>query len=442
MTTMRKAWWIGLGTSTGIAAFGASVFGLYRIVTLFYDYGPAASELPEAVRAYRATGLPFVARDIAPAHPAAGGDATPAIRAALKALPSAAVGAELTKAARNPDATADPVLGKYAKPLGLVAAVSGRSGVDFRRDWDLGPNVRFPENVGLKSLARAASVRAVREAQRGNDAAAVRDLALGQRIALWAGEDPTLIPMLVRLASEQIVLDEAYRCLAAAKGDSARIARYAAWLRQAPPALEFGRAMRGEAWLGVATGRNLDRFGGANAVAAGKGLSSHTLRLRREGLPEGEKQRAMMTRILQVWTEAYGETNGFRMPVAEIGPRLKAIEERWDHKKGVSGVLVAILFPITGGASKAITSLHAKRAVTIGFAEALDAQARTGHWPAAVSPLDPFTGKPLKVRVDAKGFRVYSVGRDGKDDGGLSRREAPKGKDATFDEVAAYPPLR
>ena len=33
-------------------------------------------------------------------------------------------------------------------------------------------------------------------------------------------------------------------------------------------------------------------------------------------------------------------------------------------------------------------------------------------------PQDPFTGKDLLYRHDARGFVVYSVGADGKDDGG------------------------
>ena len=78
--------------------------------------------------------------------------------------------------------------------------------------------------------------------------------------------------------------------------------------------------------------------------------------------------------------------------------------------------------------------------VEAGLAEALTTHALTGRWPARVSGTDPFTGGPLKVRI-GKDFRVYSVGRDGKDDGGRLRRETPKGKGATFDEVAVYPPV-
>lgn len=45
-----------------------------------------------------------------------------------------------------------------------------------------------------------------------------------------------------------------------------------------------------------------------------------------------------------------------------------------------------------------------------------------GHPPEALTPafdaVDPFTGRPLLFRVQADGFRIYSAGPDGRDDGG------------------------
>jgi len=40
-------------------------------------------------------------------------------------------------------------------------------------------------------------------------------------------------------------------------------------------------------------------------------------------------------------------------------------------------------------------------------------------------PIDPFTNKPLHYRVTEKGFRVYSTGENGQDDGGHTKAEEP-----------------
>ena len=59
--------------------------------------------------------------------------------------------------------------------------------------------------------------------------------------------------------------------------------------------------------------------------------------------------------------------------------------------------------------------------------------------------LDPFDGQPLRYKKLAKGYVVYSVGEDGKDDGGMRRRTSPS---RSSDELAGRgwmsvrPPIR
>jgi len=38
-------------------------------------------------------------------------------------------------------------------------------------------------------------------------------------------------------------------------------------------------------------------------------------------------------------------------------------------------------------------------------------------------PIDPFDGQPLRYRKLTKGYVVYSVGEDGKDDGGDEKKD-------------------
>ena len=431
---MRPAHWVFLGT-LGLVALG-TLYGGYRFASEYYDFPAASAELDDAARAYRAEGLPFVARDIAPPHVDADRNAAPAIRAAVAILPPKRVEAGLERALRKPGPTDGALVAQYAKGLTLLDAVRDRSRADFVRNWDLGYDLEFPEFQGMKALARAASLRAIGEAKRKDDAAALRDLDLAQRIGRWAGDEPTMIAMLVRIGIESTALDAAARCLAGAKGDRNRIALYARWAQTPAPPLDFRRALRGEAWTGVVATRNLDRM--VKDADGDDHLDPH--RLRRDGLPEDQRQRAFMTRLLQVWIEGSRETEGFRKTPREVGRRTDAIEERWYRKRGFSRMMATILFPNLGGAGNAVVALDARRSVLRGLAEAMDSEARTGHWPTAVAGKDPFTGRPLRVRA-GKEYRVYSVGSDGKDDGGRLRREAPKTSGATFDEVAACPPV-
>lgn len=368
---MRTGRWLALGVTVLSAVTGVALYGGYRLVTAYWDFGSASAELPAAVEAYRAQGLPFVAADIAPPRLNPAHNAAPAIRAALRLLPPKAIDAALEREARNPGPAADALVARYARPLALVAAASRRTGADFVRDWDLGPNVEFPEYPGLKSLGRAASLRAVREAARGDDAAALRDLDLVRRLALWAGSEPTLISIFARIGMESVAVAACERCLAEAKGEPARIARYASWLQTAPPAPKPAVGLRGEAWMAVAAARNLDR------IRRDDDGKTHLDRrgLRRDGLPEDDRQRAFMARILQAWTEASVETRRLGAPPVELGRRFDAIEERWYRKKGLSRMLVMTLFPTFGGTAKGFQAFEARKAVAAGLAEALEVQA-------------------------------------------------------------------
>jgi hypothetical protein len=78
------------------------------------------------------------------------------------------------------------------------------------------------------------------------------------------------------------------------------------------------------------------------------------------------------------------------------------------------------------------------RAAAAGVAAVRFRKAK-GRWPRSLeelvpkwlaeAPMDPFTGKPLPYRVDDEGVVVYSVGVDGKDDGGVETPEKLEGGD-------------
>ena len=440
---MRKGKRVALAVS--VASGLATLYAAGRVATAYWDFGAAAGELPKALREYRAAGLPWSAAEVAPSHLDAGENPAAALRAAGKMLHPGPKG-DLTQAIRNPGPASDALVVGYAKPLALVEAVADRPRVDFARDWDLGPYILFPEYADMKTLAKAAVLRAVRSAGKGDDTAALRDLTLARRLGLWADQEPTLISVLVRIAIESIAIDGAERCVAAAAGSPGRIARYEGWLDLALRPPDFRNALRGEAWMGVTTARNLEAFGGKDTLwSLARGDMNVRLpkidptKLRREGLPDGVTARGFLARHLQLWNEASRTTDGFRQPPESVGKRLDAIEMRIETEKGLSYVYDRIMMAVFGGAGEAVTTLDARRAVGRGFAEAMAFHAKRGTWPLKVSQTDPFTGSPLRVKA-GKDFRVYSVGRDRKDDGGVLHREAKPGTKGE-DLVAAYPPV-
>src|SRR5690606_12776679 len=75
--------------------------------------------------------------------------------------------------------------------------------------------------------------------------------------------------------------------------------------------------------------------------------------------------------------------------------------------------------------------VRARRDATVAALAAMRFRADRGHLPTTLEeltptylgevPRDPFARAPLRYRVEADGFVVYSVGEDGTDDGGRER---------------------
>jgi hypothetical protein len=114
-----------------------------------------------------------------------------------------------------------------------------------------------------------------------------------------------------------------------------------------------------------------------------------------------------------------------------VWQKLDEIDE--DQMRGV-GVVTRMVAPVYSRARKSLAGGDAVvRLSTLAVAMAKH-RAKTGQYPGSLAelgqdlipavPLDPFDGKPLRMKVQADAILLYSVGPDGKDDGG-KREETP-----------------
>jgi hypothetical protein len=102
----------------------------------------------------------------------------------------------------------------------------------------------------------------------------------------------------------------------------------------------------------------------------------------------------------------------------------------------ISYALTIQVSPAYRQAVAAFARLAAKRDFTDAALAAELFRRRHGRWPETLDelvpdflpgvPLDPFSNQPLRMTSKTDEFKVYSVGRDGKDDNGnLSDRDEP-----------------
>jgi hypothetical protein len=113
-------------------------------------------------------------------------------------------------------------------------------------------------------------------------------------------------------------------------------------------------------------------------------------------------------------------------PYYEARPDWQAHEQSWrEHKRGL---VTMILAPATERVVVAATEADAGRLLARAALALTAFKAKTGSYPDTLDalvpdflprvPLDPFSGRPLRLRRDGDGLVIYSVGRDLKDDGG------------------------
>ena len=99
-----------------------------------------------------------------------------------------------------------------------------------------------------------------------------------------------------------------------------------------------------------------------------------------------------------------------------------------------------IVFPVYINVVMKPHGTRVRTALTQILLAAQQYKARNGQYPDTMAqvrsagvediPIDPFTGRDFVYRRTAKGFTVYSVGDDFKDDGGISRSARKRGEDS------------
>lgn len=447
-----------IGLTVGAVMLTLCGVGGYAITRTIFDYPYAARELDAAVAEAKQLGLPWEAKDLAPNPPVREAEnAAPLLIPVFKALDSQAPAGRVRNEAINKaaGANATPAQRQAAlKENGSVLANLDRALQKDRfwmdRDWDEGAALLFPEYAATKSAVKLLTVRAEVKREAGNFHGAADDLAKAQRLARMIGEEPILIAGLVNLACESIVYREVEELIEKGMRQPAALKEAERLLATSLPRDLFAQHLRGEVYMGIATIRNLRRSGGIESLTnmgeMGSSEPDPSIPLLRTGVPQSVAERAFLARHLQAWSLIFRDIRSGRGPL-EISRRADAIAQEMEEKRTASHVLNAILFPVFSQAGAAYVRVEANRRALQGLSKVVAYRTRTGRCPATLAAAgfnetDPFDGKPMRMVVKGEQVRVYSVGADGKDDGGVMAQEqgkSPQAQGVANDVAAIYP---
>jgi hypothetical protein len=268
-------------------------------------------------------------------------------------------------------------------------------------------------------------------------------LATVRRIVVAAqsiGDEPTIIAQLIRVAEHAYAVRALERALAQGVPSDEALAHTARLLEEdaAEPLLVY--AYRGERALQYRTVEFLK-----SGEASNGGANPANLRQRVKGLHMARALRAYEPGMLRTLNEAVAVAGREPEDQAEGLQHLDEAAKRTAEDAPTSDYeLAQLLMPAIG---KVGVAFRRDRAILRGAIVAVAAerfrQARQ-RWPENLNelvpaylsavPRDPFDGQPMRYRRMADGVIVYSVGPDGKDNGGAINRGKPtaEGTDLGF----------
>jgi hypothetical protein len=309
-------------------------------------------------------------------------------------------------------------------------------------EWDKASQMLLPHLSNLKSLSQGATLRSQAAAMTGNTDEAFRMIRLGQQL-VETGDSDFLISRLVQFAQSMISAN------AIRVAQQLHIGTDAQWLKvsEALDRLDFPslivnviRAERAFGHASIGPIMKTDIFGITSQIGAlggGSGMGADSLS------PFERGSRAIASLFLSGNAQAIVKMN-WRMGLEAYGELIQntkdTVEKTKTHawnecivpplsrKIRTYGIFAAMLIPALDSAiNKAVDAQHlvalTKTAISLErFYIANSAYPESLTELEASAQIDPMTQSPWKYeRLERKGFLLYSVGRNGIDEGGNYR---------------------
>lgn len=300
--------------------------------------------------------------------------------------------------------------------LKIVDKAASKPYCQFEHDWSNGISVLLPETSLLRSIAKLYSYRAVYQAVEGDNSGFRSSIDRILTIANCLAESPGIMPLLVQVSIRSIALNairlaivEGVDPLALTQGLKEIIAR-----RLKP--IDYRWHLLSEGTIGRMTIRKfmkpmkdekeLEKTLWELSKLELTPASSEGLK-KSVGIPLETAQKANDARFLQFIIEA--------KKALEADPPMDAtkfLERSFNTMLGQGEVCTYVLEAVySSNWSAPVYSeirLQSAQAVTLGLLEAFDYRREHGAFPAKITQIDPFDGKPLDYQKTANGFKIAS----------------------------------
>jgi hypothetical protein len=375
--------------------------------------------------AARRAGIPLSPTDLDRPHPPPGQDAAPdwiAFTSLLHARPldmSALRPAASVRPGRRPATAAErnaawaQLVKSRPEVMERVHIAASKSGAYFPLTWK--PDDLFSYFGPMRQAAQLVAAESLQMARAGRYDEAVRNQALGFRIADHAAMHPTAIGYLVAAAIDGITTSGMEDLLHLAGRNRQMVAEIRDVLEKSPTPLDVDLAMHGDVLYGVTAIRSIQSLADVNTFGGGTspGAPGPSLTAMPNGLVIAYVAKPAEAAYLHEMTPVF---EALKLPRMERTAAFNRLETgRSARLSNAPGPRLAAQMLL--GFSKLEmrgTLVEARRRVLLAGAAVLLYRAQEGHYPPRLEnampnpPTDAISGKPLGYRREADGFVVYS----------------------------------
>lgn len=422
--------------------------GLFYLPDL--QFRKLANEYPQALADAKAAGIPTRVEDFSPApipdEENAAIELQIAMSLEIQGRPNYRSRlAQMMNAVDDPSLSVPAPTPEMVQIMDICRAAVKKPKCQFKRDWSDPVNTLLPEFASLKSFAKLLSADMVIKARAGQWDKVHEDAQAIQKLAEFSSSNQTFIGGLVNVAIKAInysflvqIVDESNahpRIIeiiedVCAKRQSvsptqilygeAYLVAYVSQFAADPKRHkefedEFANSMGfTDEFFTTTPTTPLDRMKALVPKNMKKflRLRSHTVR------------RAQATKLLQIMTEIYQPIFENDLNWEESAQYLKIVEQFETQEQKTEDELAASMLPSLAQAGGAFRATEMQVVLLRTAMEIHRYRAAKGQFPKAgdiVLPIDPFSGKDLILDSYQNGFRLYSVGANGIDDGGIHR---------------------
>lgn len=309
-------------------------------------------------------------------------------------------------------ASAKAEVKRNASALASFELGSQKDLLDYNRPWEQGLMVLYPDLGDARNLALLECLRAYYNPAERNSLLAVA------RTSKLMENDRSMVSAFFRGWIEKGTIDTLL-ALMQKEPENARLRALAReTLKEMGPLPDARKCFGGELVVFRVGAQQLGPKQIEELKMAGVNVSIHPQAVAMLRFPV--VRQANEATMVRFWREMAAAVPKDPEDILAFRAGVRAVESRYtdreriDHSVLVAAGMFRVEFPDNLG------TILTRRRLLAATVDALDYRATTGSLPKTLAVADPF-GKQMVYKPSADGFKLYSVGPDGNDDGGRER---------------------